>query len=134
MAVPIFALSAIAALESIPTKYTHNAIALGLSRSTVCFVLLRAAAPGLVTGAIMTLGRVIGETMAVMMVAGNVTDFPGSPFAPVRTLTANIALEMGYATGYHMATLFAGGLVLMLVAVVLALGAQRVLRYAGDAC
>jgi phosphate transport system permease protein len=132
MAVPIFALSAITALESIPRKYAHNVAALGLSHSTLCYVLLRAAMPALVTGAIMTFGRVIGETMVVMMVAGNVPEFPGSPFAPVRTLTANIALEMGFATGHHMATLFAGGLALMLVAVMLAYAAQRVLRHAGD--
>jgi phosphate transport system permease protein len=69
-------------------------------------------------------GRALGETMAVLMVAGNVIQVPTSLFDPVRTLTANIALELGYALDLHRAVLFVAGLVLMgVVAVVMALAA-----------
>jgi len=58
------------------------------------------------------MARAIGETMAVIMVAGNALKLPSSPLDPVRTLTSNIALEMGYAAGDHRAALFATGIVL----------------------
>jgi len=61
----------------------------------------------------------VGETMAVVMVAGNAVQFPHSMLDPVRTLTANLALEMGYAAGDHRAALFATGMVLFLIVVVL---------------
>ena len=64
-------------------------------------------------------GRAIGETMAVLMVAGNVVQHPNSIFDSVRTLTANIALEMAYAMGDHRAALFVSGLALMLMVLVL---------------
>jgi phosphate transport system permease protein len=64
-------------------------------------------------------GRAIGETMAVLMVAGNVVQHPHSIFDSVRTLTANIALEMAYAMGDHRAALFVSGLALMIMVLVL---------------
>ena len=67
------------------------------------------------------MGRAIGETMAVIMVTGNVVQIPGSIFEPVRALTSNIALEMGYATGLHYEALFATGIVLLGVIVILLL-------------
>jgi phosphate transport system permease protein len=67
----------------------------------------------------MAAGRAIGETMAVLMVAGNVVQQPLSLFDSVRTLTANIALEMTYATGDHRAALFVSGLALMSMVLVL---------------
>jgi phosphate transport system permease protein len=68
---------------------------------------------------ILGMGRAVGETMAVVMVAGNAVQLPHSPLDPVRTLTANLALEMGYAAGDHRAALFATGIVLFLVIVIL---------------
>jgi phosphate transport system permease protein len=65
------------------------------------------------------MGRAVGETMAVIMVAGNSLAIPTSIFAPARTLTANIALEMGYATGLHQQALFATGLSLFAVIMLL---------------
>jgi phosphate transport system permease protein len=72
-----------------------------------------AAKSGLFTGVILETGRAIGETMAILMVCGNVVQTPYSLFDPMRTLTANIALEMAYALGDHRAALFVSGLVLM---------------------
>jgi ABC-type phosphate transport system permease subunit len=65
------------------------------------------------------MGRAIGETMAVIMVAGNAAAVPGSILAPVRTLTSNIALEMGYAAGEHRQALFATGVILFIIIMVL---------------
>ncbi|MEM6457558.1 MAG: phosphate ABC transporter permease subunit PstC, partial [Acidobacteriota bacterium] len=70
-------------------------------------------------------GRALGETMVVLMVCGNVVRWPDHPLAPVRTLTANIALEMAYAVDDHRAALFAAGLLLTLTALLLALAADR---------
>ena len=74
-----------------------------------------AARRGIGGGLLLAAGRAFGETMAVVMVAGNIVQIPDSVFAPVRTLTANIALEMGYATEAHRATLFVSALVLVLL-------------------
>lgn len=65
------------------------------------------------SGMVLQFGRAMGETMAVLMVAGNVVQWPNSLFAPMRTLTANIALEMGYASGDHRAALYLSGLLLL---------------------
>ena len=74
------------------------------------------------------MGRAIGETMAVIMVAGNAVKMPHSPLDSARTLTANIALEMGYATGLHRQALFATGIVLFIVIVILNAVATAALR------
>jgi len=80
---------------------------------------LPAARSGLVAGIILGMGRAIGETMAVIMVAGNAADLPGSLLAPVRTLTSNIALEMAYASGEHRQALFATGVILFVIIMIL---------------
>jgi ABC-type phosphate transport system permease subunit len=77
---------------------------------------------------ILGMGRAVGETMAVIMVTGNAVRIPGSPLDSVRTLTANIALEMGYAIGLHRQALFATGVVLFVVIVVLNAAATRMIR------
>ena len=121
MILPTIALMADAALANVPPAYLRGAAALGLSRwGTVRGVVLPAARSGLYTGVILETGRAIGETMAVLMVCGNVVQTPASFFAPMRTLTANIALEMAYATGDHRSALFVSGLCLMGIIVVLA--------------
>lgn len=121
MILPTVALTSDSALRAVPRAYLRGAAALGLSRwSTVRRVALPAARSGVVSGVLLATGRGIGETMAVLMVAGNVPAFPRGLLDPVRTLTANIALEMGYATRDHRAVLFVCGLCLMGVAVSLA--------------
>jgi phosphate transport system permease protein len=82
-------------------------------------VTVRAARSGIIASIILAMGRAIGETMAVIMVAGNSVKIPQSALDSARTLTANIALEMNYATGPHRQALFATGVVLFLVIILL---------------
>ena len=116
MILPTIALTADAALAAVPPVYLRGAAALGLSRwGMINGVALPAARSGIATGILLAAARAMGETMAVLMVCGNVVHYPDSLFAPVRTLTANIALEMAYAMGDHRAALFVSGLALMLL-------------------
>ena len=129
MVLPMMALTAYAALAEVSYSYLDAAAALGLSRwGTVRSVILPAARTGIATGAVLSVGRAVGETMAVLMVTGNVVQVPDGVFEPVRVLTANIALEMGYALDEHRGALFVTGLLLLLVvvgAVVLAEALER---------
>jgi phosphate transport system permease protein len=114
MIVPTVVLLADAALMAVPRDSLAAAAALGLSRETTAFrVAVPAARSGLGTALLLGLARALGETMAVVMVCGNVVRLPASVFDPVRTLTATIALEMGYARGDHRSALFVCGLVLL---------------------
>lgn len=104
------------AIRAVPRSYREGSLALGATPwQTLTRVVLPAARPGIVAAAVLGMGRAIGETMAVLMVTGNVTALPNSPLAPTRTLTANIALEMGYASGRHQEALFATGIVLFVL-------------------
>lgn len=121
---PTVALLADASLAAVPAETWHAAAALGLSRWRLAAqVAVPAARAGIGAGIVLAAARAVGETMAVMMVAGNVVQVPGSAFDPVRTLTANIALEMAYAMGRHRAALFLTGLVLLGLATALVVGA-----------
>ncbi|KJH73064.1 phosphate ABC transporter permease subunit PstC [Aliterella atlantica] len=125
MILPTIALLADASLANVPPEYLRGCAAVGLGRwATVRGVVFPAASSGLITGVILGTGRAIGETMAVLMVCGNVVQIPTSVFEPVRTLTANIALEMAYAVGNHRAALFVSGLVLMAMVVALVIVAE----------
>jgi phosphate transport system permease protein len=129
MILPTMALTADASLANIPPQYLRGAAALGLPRwATVRGVALPAAKSGLFTGVILQTGRAIGETMAILMVCGNVVQTPQSLFDPVRTLTANIALEMAYALGDHRAALFVSGLILMAMITALVFAAEWISR------
>jgi phosphate transport system permease protein len=86
---------------------------------TIWRIVLPAARSGMVAAVILGMGRAIGETMAVVMVAGNAVQLPHSPLDPLRTLTANLALEMGYAAADHRAALFATAIVLFVIIVAL---------------
>ena len=120
MILPTVALLSDAALRSVPAANLQAAHAMGLSRLGVIFgAALPAARGGIATAVLLATGRAIGETMAVLMVAGNVVQVPHSVFDPVRTMTANIALELGYAMDHHRAALFVSGLMLMLMIIVL---------------
>lgn len=101
------------AINAVPGSYYEGALALGASHErSVFFATLPAARSGIMAGVILGIGRAIGETMAVIMVAGNQARMPKGIFAGVRTMTANIVLEMGYATDLHRETLIATAAVL----------------------
>jgi phosphate transport system permease protein len=126
MVLPTIALTSEAALAAVPETYLHGAAALGLSRrGSLLGVVLPAARAGIVAGVLLAMARALGETMAVLMVGGNVVQVPSSLFDPVRTLTANIALEMAYAQGDHRAALFVSGLLLSVLVLGLALAASH---------
>jgi phosphate ABC transporter permease protein PstC len=120
MVLPTVTSIAVDALQAVPRTYWEGSIALGSTRwQTTHMVMLPAAKSGIVAAIILGMGRAIGETMAVIMVAGNALALPSSPLSPVRTLTSNIALEMGYATGDHRQALFATGLTLFVIIMIL---------------
>ena len=120
MILPTIALTSYAAFSAVPNEYMRSAAALGLSRwGMIRGVVFPAARTGIVAGVILAAGRALGETMAVLMVAGNVVQHAESLFDPIRTLAANIALEMAYAMGDHRAVLFVSGLMLMLLVMTL---------------
>lgn len=101
------------AIRAVPESYYEGALALGDTHERSVFrAVLPAAKSGIMAGVILGIGRAIGETMAVIMVAGNQAVIPGSLLAGVRTLTANIVLEMGYAADLHREALIATGVVL----------------------
>jgi len=129
MILPTMAMAADASFASVPQNYLRGAQALGLSKSaTLLGVVLPAAKAGLLSGLILQSGRAIGETMALLMVCGNVVQTPKNIFDPIRTLTTNIALEMAYAMGSHRSALFVSGLILMLFIVVLLIAAEGINR------
>ena len=100
-------------LNSVPSTYYEGARALGVTHERAVFmVMLPAAKSGILAGVILGIGRAIGETMAVIMVAGNQARIPDSILKGVRTLTANIVIEMGYAADLHREALIATGVVL----------------------
>lgn len=102
-----------AALRAVPESYYEGALALGASHERAVFkTIVPAAKSGILAGVVLGIGRVIGETMALIWVCGNQPRLPDSIFDGVRTMTTNIVLEMGYATGLHRQTLIATGAVL----------------------
>ena len=108
------------AIRSVPQEYKEASLALGATEwQTIYKVLVPAASSGIIAAVVLGMGRALGETMAVIMVAGNTVAVPDSIFAPVRTLTGNIAIEMGYASGDHVRALFATGIVLFAIIMVL---------------
>lgn len=107
------------ALEAVPVSYKEASLALGNTHiGTIFKVQIPAAKSGILAGVILGVGRAIGETMAIIMVAGNTVSFPHL-FGAVRPLTSGIAFEMGYATGLHKQALFGIGLVLFLFLMVI---------------
>lgn len=102
-----------AALRAVPSAYYEGAVAMGARHERAIFtVMLPAAKSGVLAGIVLGIGRAIGETMAVIMVAGNQPRLTGNMLKGIRTMTANIVLEMGYATGLHREALIATGVVL----------------------
>lgn len=102
-----------AALRAVPSAYYEGAVAMGARHERAIFtVMLPAAKSGVLAGVVLGIGRAIGETMAIIMVAGNQPRLTGNMLKGIRTMTANIVMEMGYATGLHREALIATGVVL----------------------
>ena len=100
-------------IRSVPDSYYEGALALGATHErSVFFTVFPAAKSGVMAGVVLGIGRAIGETMAVIMVAGNQTWMPQGVFEGLRTMTANIVIEMGYAANLHREALIATGVVL----------------------
>ena len=101
------------AIRAVPRSYYEGSLGLGATHErSIFFAVLPAAKQGILAGVILGVGRAIGETMAVIMVAGNQPVVPGSIFSGVRTMTANIVMEMGYAADLHREALLATAVVL----------------------
>lgn len=101
------------AIRAVPDSYYEGSLALGASHErSVFFATLPAARSGILAGVVLGIGRAIGETMAVVMVAGNKARMPQGLLDGVRTMTANIVMEMGYATDLHREALIATAVVL----------------------
>lgn len=113
MILPTIISVAESSLAAVPEMYYEGALALGATHERSVFsVVLPAASSGVMSGVILGVGRAIGETMAVIMVAGNQAIMPSGLLKGLRTMTANIVLEMGYASGLHREALIATGVVL----------------------
>lgn len=102
-------------IQAVPRSYYEGGLALGASHErSIFFTVLPAAKSGIFTGIVLGMGRAIGETMAVMMVAGNQAVIPKKITSGVRTLTTNIVMEMGYSTDLHREALIATAVVLFI--------------------
>jgi phosphate ABC transporter permease protein PstC len=120
MILPTIISISVDSIQAVPAAYREGSLALGATKlQTVKMVMLPAARSGIIASIILGMGRAIGETMAVIMIAGNAISVPHSILDPVRTLTSNIALEMGYAAGEHRQALFATGVVLFVIIMIL---------------
>lgn len=132
MVLPTIISISVDAIGAVPNSFREGALALGATRwQAVRLVVLKAARSGIVASIILGMGRAVGETMAVIMVAGNTIRMPHGVLEPVRTLTANIAIEMSAATGLHRQALFATGVVLFAVIMILNSLAMAAMRRKG---
>jgi phosphate transport system permease protein len=131
MAIPTIMSVSEDAIRAVPTLYKEASLALGASQlQTIWRITVPAALPGIIAAIMLGMGRVIGETMAVMMVTGNAAMITFSPFESVRTMTATIAAEMGEVPfgSDHYRALFWVGIVLLLATFAINIVAQRVLK------
>lgn len=121
-----------AAIRAVPESYYEGALALGATHErSVFFTVVPAAKSGVLAGVILGIGRAIGETMAVVMVAGNQAIIPSGVLKGLRTLTANIVLEMGYAADLHRDALIATAAVLFIFILIINLTFSIIKRRSG---
>ena len=131
MSVPVIVSVGEDALKAVPDSYREAALALGASRWEIVYrVLFPAAKSGLLAAVLLGVGRAIGETMAVLMASGHANQIPGSILDPVQTLTATIAAELGETNqgGSHYRVLFVIGILLFVIALVVNLTADLVVK------
>ena len=120
------------AIRSVPQQYYEGALALGATHERSIFrVIMPAAKSGVIAGIVLGIGRAIGETMAVIMVAGNQARMPAGLLKGVRTLTANIVIEMGYAAELHREALIATGVVLFVFILIINFSVALLNRMSG---
>ena len=122
------------AIHSVPEEYKAASMALGATRwYTLVKVILPGASSGIIASIMLGFGRAIGETMTVLMATGNALRMPGNFFDSVRTMTANIAIELGEVpfNTTHYYSLFAVGLILFLMTMVVNLAAERITQHIG---
>jgi phosphate transport system permease protein len=134
MAIPTIITISEDAIKSVPVSYKEASMALGANKLlTTWKVVVPAALSGIIAAVMLGMGRVVGETMAVMMVTGNAPVISFNPFTSVRTMTATIAAEMGEVTfgSEHYASLFWVGIVLMIMTFLLNLVSYKVLKKYG---
>ena len=116
-------------MNAVPSSYYEGALALGATHErAVATVIFPAARSGIMSSVILGIGRAIGETMAVIMVAGNQARMPKGILKGVRTLTANIVTEMGYAADLHRQVLFTIGLVLFVFIMIINMTLNKILK------
>ena len=129
MILPTIITVAKSSLDAVPQPYYEGALALGATHERSVFkIIFPAARSGVLAGVVLGIGRAIGETMAVMMVAGNQPRITGNLLKGIRTLTTNIVLEMGYATDLHREVLIATALVLFVFILLLNLSFSALKR------
>ena len=137
MILPTIASVAEDAIRAVPENYRHGSLALGATKwQTITQVVLPAGKSGIIAGVILGIGRALGETMAMIMVIGNSVIMPkplsGNPLtyflSQARTLTGNIAVEISYATGIHESALFATGVVLFALIIIVNATARWIIR------
>lgn len=129
MILPTIIAQAETSLRSVPNSYYEGSLALGATKErSLFFVVLPAAKSGVIAGVVLGIGRAIGETMAVVMVAGNQPRMPAGLFKGLRTMTANIVLEMGYAADLHREALIATGVVLFIFILIINLAVSLLNR------
>jgi len=117
------------AIRAVPESYYQGGLALGATHEqSVFFITLPAAISGIMAGVVLAIGRAIGETMAVIMVAGNQARMPAGLLKGIRTLTANIVIEMGYAADLHRGALIATGVVLFVFILIINLSFSLLTR------
>lgn len=116
-------------ISAVPSEFKEASLALGANKmETTMRILIPAAKSGILSSVILGMGRAIGETMAVILITGNMAKVPTSMLDPVATLTGTIAMEMGYATPTHQQALFAVGIILFIIIMLLNIIAQFSIR------
>ena len=120
------------ALRAVPESYYEGSLALGATHErSVFFTVVPAAKSGILAAVILGVGRAVGETMAVIMVAGNQPIMPSGPLAGLRTMTANIVMEMAYAADLHRGALIAPAVVLFVFVLIINLSFSAIKRRSG---